>query len=136
MDIEKIQKINDMTKGYKKHNLDFNASDSVKKQEEQEMSESEKLLRKLHFGIKYNKDEIESLKDTINSLREEIKDLKQKHKEQVQKEYNEKKQRIEEPQKKLSQNTNSSKKMTEPIDRNNIAPSDVSIESIFYCGER
>ncbi len=88
MDIEKIQKINEMTKEYKKHNFDFNASDSVKKQEEQEMSESEKIIRKLHFGIKYNKEEINSLKNTIDSLRQDLKELKQKHKEQVQKEYN------------------------------------------------
>ncbi len=135
MDVEKIQKLNNLIKECKEFNLTQNPSEIIELEKSPEMSDNERLLRKLQFSIKNNNDEIESLKKSINLLREEIKDLKARRKEEIQAEFtsNQEKSQAtlkasEEKQEKFISNKN--------IDRNNVAPADVSIENIFYYGQK
>ena len=70
MDVEKIQRLNNLTKEYKEFNLTDNPSNIVKLEELPDVDESEKVVRKLHFKIKYNEDAICDLKSIIESLKE------------------------------------------------------------------
>ena len=135
MDIEKIQKLNDITKEYKKYDIELNPSDIVKLEESPDMSESEKVLRKLYFKIKYNQDEINNLKEIIESLKNEIKELKNQHKEEVQEEFNSQPEVIKTEPKNI-EIEEKQEKLSEPIDRNNTAPADIAIDKIFYCGQK
>jgi len=138
MDIEKIQKLNELTKEYKEHDIMQDPSGIVKLEETPNISESEKMLRKLHFKMKYNEDAINSLKAMIESLREEIKDLKNQHKEQVQEEFvsqPEAKPEIIEPEP-VNVPQNNQERLVEPTDDAKTVPSEVAIDKIFYCGQK
>jgi len=151
MDIEKIQKLNQMIKEYKQHNMDLDTSELSQLDtgvsrvgESSEMSESEKLARKLNFRIKSTEDEINNLKAMIEGLREEIKELKTIKKEQIQKEFNSKPEnqkpvlsRREEARREIIEDVeDNTPRLTKPIDRNNVAPADVAIDKIFYFGQK
>jgi len=102
------------------------------------MDESENVLRKLHFKIKYNEDAIGELKNMIEGLKEEIKELKTQHKEQVQKEF------VSQPEVKLeivekepvNLRQDNQQKLAEPVDDAKTAPAEVAIDKIFYCGQK
>ncbi len=136
MDIERIQKLNNLTKEYKKHDITLKPSDIVKLDETSDMSESEKVLRKLHFKIKYNEDAIGELKAMIGSLKEEIKELKEKHKEQVQETFNSQTEAKPEIINETKIETEEKQERFEPIDRDNTTPSEVAIDKIFYYGQK
>lgn len=141
MDVEKVLRLNSLTKEYKEFNLNLNPSDIVKLDETPDISESEKIMRKLHYKLKYNEDAIFELKNMIEGLKTEIKELKDKTKAQVQREFAQKEEfrpRVEQVQEKQEHLAivDNRKNLTKPIDRNNVAPAEVAIENIFYCGQR
>ena len=138
MDVEKIQRLNNLTKEYKKYDLNFEPSDIVKLEENPDMDESEKVLRRLHFKMKYNEDAIGELKNIIIGLKEEIKELRNQHKEQVQEEF------VSQPAAKpetvepepVNVPQDNQQKLAEPVDDTKTAPAEVAIDKIFYCGQK
>ena len=66
----------------------------------------------------------------------EIEELKKKHKEEVQKEFNSKPENTQKTFTRSTETEDNTAKLTKPIDRNNVAPADVSIEKMFYFGQK
>ncbi|MBN2422937.1 hypothetical protein JXB41_06950 [Candidatus Woesearchaeota archaeon] len=141
MDINKVQKLNQLAVNLKKHNIADSANDAVKQaenvfgtqnnfvtrhtsssEEPDKIQEIERQIRNLGFKFQRNEERISSIVEKINGLIKEFNDLKSNP--QVNK-------KIE-----AKAECRGSMDPNKPIDRNNIAPADVSVEKYFYFGKK
>ena len=159
MNVDEVQRLNNLTKELKQHNIDI---DELQKNEginiytspdfSSEMTEAEKMVRKLTFKMQENEKQIQDLKKQIEMLSSDLNELKKIRKQEIaQKELQSPvqkpqkkvvvKQVVEEvddedPYKEIYETVDNTPKLTKPIDRNRVAPADVQIDKIFYCGNR
>ena len=166
MDINKVQKLNDLAVNLKKHNIVDNKDDAVSAAEEiygrqnnftnesleqssDDFHQLKKDVRKLTFALQRSFEEIRNLKGQVNRLEKELNDARvgqlpqrkiveekpvdnpapvpqNKPSEPIKKD-------VKPVQKVL---TESEPRITSPIDRNGVAPSDVAIDKFFYYGEK
>lgn len=143
MDIVKLQKMNQMANQLKRHNIGYNTDSAI--------DEAEKIYgtKNIKENPSENSNEIDELKKEVRKLTigmqkmiQELQEIKKKQ-EELEKELNDARLGIiKKAQKTLdnSRNTNSNNEMkkdpNKPIDRNNIAPSEVSVEKFFYFGNK
>ena len=97
--------------------------------------EQQKIQVMIDLATKNLKNEIESLHSKIAGLQEELGNVRQKAMTAGTRVAPEPVKETQEPQKKLAVQ-NESEPSKDPIDRNGIAPADVAIENIFYCGNK
>ena len=132
MDINKIQKLNQMAINLSKHNIvskeealaqaasiygtEHNFSGDGDMNNDDNLS---KDVRKLGFALERALSDISELKSQLSKLQTEVNDVRvnptlraKNHVEPVQ------------------------RRLDKPIDRNNIAPEDVAIDKFFYFGEK
>jgi len=140
MDINKVQKLNDMALNLKRHNIVYSKEDALQQaeniygsdndfshetvpQHENELDDLRKEVRKLSFAMQ--------------NLLGDMKDVKMKTV-QLEKELNDARvgQRRVADIPSVADYEAPKKDLSKPIDRNNIAPSDVSVEKFFYFGQR
>ena len=147
MDINKIQKLNDMALNLKKHNVVYSKEDAIKQAENivrEQDNDLRKDVRKLTFALRDALNEISDLKSHVKKLQNELNDVrvnpptriierKVVHDVPVEKEVKEEAKPIVQQQK---LNNEPRKDINLPIDRNGIAPSEVSVEKFFYFGEK
>ena len=161
MDINKVQKLNDLAVNLKKHNIVYTKDDAVSaaaeiygkqnnythkslQQNPDDFNELKKDVRKLTFSLQRSFDEIKNLKGQVNRLEKELNDARigQLSPRKIVEEkpvdnpapIPQANKPIEKPvQKSLPE---SEKKIKSPIDRNGIAPSDVAIDKFFYFGDK
>jgi hypothetical protein len=134
MDVEKVLKLNNLIGEYKEFNLSEDPSQTLKAEEQPDISETDKVIRKIHFRTVYNEEEIVNLKKIIDSLRQEIKELKDKQRfskpepriQKVIEKIPEKKQEKEEKQQIIK----------EAVTQKELESEHVAIEDYFYCGVR
>ncbi len=174
MDINKIQKLNQMAQVLEKHNVVSNkdsavasaakiygsehnySCDSAEDPYNTEDNELRKDVRKLTFALQRAMQDIKDLKSTISKLDRELNDLRvnQKPVRQVIQEKKVVNEVLKEPIASVNQSpapavvaakpavqqpiqapvAEEPKKITSPVDRNGIAPSDVAIDKFFYFG--
>ncbi len=157
MDINKVQKLNNMALNLKKHNVVFSKEDAIKQAEtifgeEHNFSEENpnynngdfnvlrKDVRKLTFALQRSMEEIRNLKGKVNRLESELNDARVNQKTIPRQVRQPETLVVKEPEpvkesKPVQQKLPEEKKFTSPIDRNGIAPSDVSIDKFFYYGQ-
>ena len=161
MDINKIQKLNKLATDLGKHKVVMNSKQAIKKAErvygkehnymtrhksgdsEKDMTEKiNKKLRDQQNQIQKNQEKISEVISKVNELIKEFKELKEisKKKLRQQQRLNQSRsnnqQEKEKVQKKLVDKGSKKKDPNEPIDRNDISPSKVSIEKYFYYGNK
>ena len=160
MDINKVQKLNDLAVNLKKHNIVTDKEDAVAaaetiygkqnnytheslQQSPNDFSDLKKDVRKMTFALQRSFEEIKNLKGQVNRLEKELNDARvnQLTPRKV----------IEKPKAPIPQNQapqqakpvavqtsipEAEQKITSPIDRNGVAPSDVAIDKFFYYGDK
>jgi chromosome segregation ATPase len=148
MDINKVQKLNEMAMNLKKHNVVFSKEDAIKQaesiygsehnyateevvQNSEQVDELRKDVRKLTFALRDALNEINDLKSQVTKLSRELNDVRV---DQQPRKIEEK--RVEKVAQQTLKQEEKAKKITSPIDRNGISPEDVSIEKFFYFGEK
>jgi TolA-binding protein len=144
MDINKVQQLNHMAMELKRHNIVLTKDDAISQaeniyghendysreavhmQDTNEFEEMRKDVRKLTMGMQH--------------LLQDMQEMKQKQ-EQLEKDLNDARVGMSrgrvhggDPQQTLT-NEPPKRDGTKPIDRNNIAPADVSVEKFFYFGK-
>ncbi len=139
MDVTKIQKLNDMANNLKKHNIGYSSdgaisaaeriygsenefSREIPEQQVNELDELRKEVRKLTIAMQHVVQDLKELKEKNEKLEKELNDARVGISRQRT---NEQRTLREEPERDLNK----------PIDRNNIAPSEVSVEKFFYYGK-
>jgi len=152
MNIDKIQKLNQMAMTLRQHNIVADSKDAVNHAAniygtennfsnndvthyESDSDDLRKEVRRLTFALKNAVQELNELKSTVGKLDKELNDLKVNNKP-----------RVERPQQVQSVQTvfktpeqevqPIQKRHDKPIDRNGIAPADVSIDKMFYFGQK
>jgi hypothetical protein len=157
MDINKVQKLNNLAQNLERHNIAFDKDEAISQAESiygkqnnysghhvdasaGDFIDLKKDVRKLTFALKNTLSEISSLKGQVHRLEKELNDARvgqlpsrkiheapKPIKKEIPVQSNAPQQTIlkEEEQ-----------KITSPVDRNGIAPSDVSIEKYFYFGQK
>lgn len=153
MDVNKIQKLNQMAMNLQRHNLTLSKEDAIKNaasiygeehnysQQDQtnrysdDTNELRKDVRKLVFALKNAMNDITELKLAVSKLNKELNDLRvnQKQVQRINQPTTEK--RILQPEESIQQSSNQ-QTLQKPIDRNGIAPSDVAIDKMFYFGQK
>ncbi len=160
MDINKVQKLNQMAMNLQKHNIvsDKNQAisnaerlygmennfsrEEVKQMTDDNPDELRKDVRKLSFALRDALLEIKELKSQMSKVQREFNDImvnqRPRQAAPVQRPVM---QQVEKRQEAPAQQVQTkfgetSKQITAPIDRNNVAPSDVSIEKMFYFGQK
>jgi len=160
MNIDEIQRANDLQKTLKQHNINMGEiekadySSGMSPEFSGDMSEAEKTARKLTFRIQENEKQIQDLKKQIEMLNLDFNELKKIKKQEIaqrelqspmQKPVQKKvivRQVVEEvednedPNAEIYETVDNTPKLTKPIDRNRVAPADVQIEKIFYFGNK
>lgn len=164
MDIAKVQKFNEMAVYLQKHNIvqDRNSAlknaekiygidDNITKKEVVEMTDDDpdelrKDVRKIAFALRDALNEIKDLKSQMGKMESQFSSLivNQRPRERPVQQVvqtpmvNQAQERQEAPQQQPVQTkfSQSEKKIECPIDRNNVAPSDVAIEKMFYFGNK
>lgn len=139
MDINKVQKLNEMAMELKKHNI-YNKSDAISQAERIYGSDNSYVREE----IMQNSDETDEMRKDVRKLTvamqrliNDMNELKLKH-DKLEKELNDarvgmaSRPRVE-AQQKLN---NEPRELNKPIDRNNVAPSEVSVEKFFYFGNK
>ncbi|MBN1502787.1 hypothetical protein JW930_04530 [Candidatus Woesearchaeota archaeon] len=130
MDINKIQKLNKLAVDLKKHNIVDSKEEAIKQaenvvgakhddfstKEPDRMREIEKEIRKIGFEVREQQQKISDIVKTLNEVLEQLHNSKLNIR----------------PKEKIS----AKKDPTKPIDRNKVAPSEVSIEKYFYFGKK
>ena len=128
MEIHKIQKLNKLAKDLKSHNIALSSTNAVDEAEKifgnspkmesktDQIKELERDVRNLTFALKRNEEQVQELISKMNEMIKEINSLKEKP------------QPIKEKK--------GTKDPSKPIDRNKIAPKDVSVEKYFYFGKK
>ena len=161
MDINKVQKLNDLAVNLKKHNIVYTKDDAVAaaaeiygkqnnythkslQQNPDDFNELKKDVRKLTFSLQRSFDEIKNLKGQVNRLEKELNDarLNQSPPRKIVEEkpvdnpapIPQANKPIEKPVQKTI--PEQEKKFKSPIDRNGVAPSDVAIDKFFYFGDK
>lgn len=165
MDINKIQKMNDMADYLQKNNIVFDKSsaiqnaekiygmenDNITKSEVVNMTddvsnEMRKDVRKMAFALRDAISEINELKTQMKKMQSEFNNIivnqrpsnprpfVQQTTQQAEASY----QLRQEAPHPAAQATfaQQERQIAAPIDRNNVAPMDVSIEKMFYCGQK
>jgi hypothetical protein len=151
MDVNKVQKLNEMALNLRKHNIGISSEESVKQAERiygnennfsqevvvnhvDEIDELKKEIRKLTFGLQHATDDIKELKLLVGKLQQEVSDARIGQSST---------RRHSDPQQTLgeSDGTNESSERpkrdsSRPIDRNKVAPADVSVEKFFNFARR
>ncbi len=159
MDINKVQKLNDLAVNLKKHNIVSDKEDAVAAAEEiygrqnnftneldynDDFHDLKKDVRKLTFALQRSFEEIKNLKGQVNRLEKELNDARVN---QLPPRKIEKSAPIKNPESQENQApakpkpvqkviSDAEPKITSPIDRNGIAPSDVAIDKFFYFGDK
>jgi chromosome segregation ATPase len=154
MDINKVQKMNEMAMNLKRHNIVISKENAVEEAEKiygtennyirekpaektDELDELRKEVRKLTFALRNMKEEFDDIKAKSAKLEQELNDarvgmvrrqLYQQPQVQAQQPL------VEPPPAQLVQQE--AKPSAVPIDRNKVAPSEVSIEKFFYFGQK
>lgn len=168
MDINKIQKLNQMAVNLQKHNIVLDKNSAIENAEkiygmENNFSKNEvvnmtddvsdemrKDVRKMAFALRDAINEITELKTQMKKMQSEFNNLivnqrpsnprpytqqtAQQSAQQLEASY-QLRQEAPHPAAQATL-TNSEHKITRPIDRNNVAPSEISIEKMFYCGQK
>jgi hypothetical protein len=139
MNINKIQKLNKLAKDLKNHNILVDSNQAIseaekiygqennymtrdntgKQKNENKINEIQKNVRCNSFKIKHNKEQMIEIVSKLNQIIKEINDLKSCNKKSN-----------------IQKNINTKKDLNQPIDRNQVAPSDVSIDKYFYYGQK
>ena len=138
MDVNKVQKLNDMAMQLKKHNIVYSKEDALHQAERIYGSEndysSETVVRPSAGGETDElKKEVRKLTFALQNMSAEFKDLQLKLA-KLEEDFNNARVGQAVPRQPGSQQvlSNDAKKdMNRPIDRNNVAPSEVSIEKFF-----
>ena len=158
MDINKVQKLNDLAVNLKKHNIVDSKDDAVSaaetiygkqnnytheslQQNPNDFQDLKKDVRKMTFALQRSFEEIRNLKGQVNRIEKELNDARvgQRPPRKVEQPIINKvpipqAKPIEKPvQQSLPE---SEKKFTSPIDRNGVSPSDVAIDKFFYYGDK
>ncbi len=128
MDVGKIQRLNNLIGEYKEFNIDEDPAKAIQADESPDISEHDKVLRKIHFRTVYNEEEIKNLKGMIGILKGEIKDLRDRNRQQVPVPV-----QREEPEVGKEERQQVIK---EVVDINELDSGHVAIEDYFYCGVR
>lgn len=137
MDINKIQKLNQLASDLKRHNVVDSKEEAIMQAErvvgasnprmqsnmqpEDQVHELEKEVRRLGFAVKETQEKIIEIMNTLNKLTNQIETSRP----------NPQAARMERQQELASK-----KDTNKPIDRNQVAPSDISIEKYFYFGKK
>lgn len=142
MDIVKLQKMNQMANQLKRHNIGYDTDSAI--------DEAEKIYgtKNIKENPSENSNEIDELKKEVRKLTigmqkmiQELQEIKKKQ-EELEKELNDARLGIIKKAQKTLENSTSSntieakKDPNKPIDRNNVSPSEVSIEKFFYFGNK
>jgi hypothetical protein len=156
INVSETQRINDLAKEMKSHNInvdDLKNNQGLKIYESpeysSEMTEAEKATRKLTFRIQENEKQIQELKKAIEMLNSDFNELKKIRKQEaMQKELQSPVQKKvvvrqvveevednEDPYAEIYKTVDNTPNLKKPIDRNRVAPADVQIDKIFYCGK-
>jgi len=142
MDINKVQQLNQMAMELKKHNIVISKDDAIGQAEKIYGHENEYSREAVHMQ---NANEFEEMRKDVRKLTigmqhllQDMQLMKQKQ-EELEKQLNDarvgmSRQRSNDPQQTLN-NEAAKKDSSKPIDRNNIAPADVSVEKFFYFGK-
>lgn len=141
MDINKVQKLNDMAMQLKRHNI-YSKDDAIS-QAERIYGTDNNYVRE---DTMQNSDELDELRKDVRKLTmamqhmiNDMNDLKQKHV-TLEKELNDTRVGMASRQSRHEQTTLTNeepkKDLNRPIDRNNVAPSEVSVEKFFYFGNK
>jgi hypothetical protein len=143
MDINKVQQLNDMAHTLKMHNMGYSAETMVHEaeniyghedyskgskeavtMEQNDYDEMRKDVRKLTYGMQTMINEFKEMKAKVEQMEKELNDV-----------------RVGQVPRRSGQQvlTNDEeaprRNITKPIDRNNVAPADVSVEKFFYFGK-
>jgi hypothetical protein len=163
MDINKIQKLNQMAINLQKHNIVNNKDDAINRAAklygEQYNYSSENIetayennndylkrdIRKLTFALRDALLEIKDLKQHVGRLDRQFNDLRVNNRPQVVQRVVQKpivepvkeQRKVDQQESKnvQSQFVTKERKITSAVDRNGIAPSEVSIDKFFYYGQ-
>jgi len=164
MDVAKLQKMNNLAVNLQRHNITVDKEQAIREASrlygneynfgsdttnQPQQSEVERDIRKLTFALRDAIMEIKELKSEVTKLKKELNDVRvgqlpprqifqepvrqvvQNNPQQVQKTA------PQQPQTTLANNQpQGERKITTPVDRNGIAPSDVSIDKFFYFGQK
>lgn len=141
MDVTKIQKLNEMDNQLKKHNIGYDTDSAISAAEKIYGTENIKESPVENSNdLDELRKEVRKLTIAIQRIVQELQETKKKQ-EELEKELNDAKLGIvKKAQKTLTNNDTSEEKqkkdLTKPIDRNNVAPSEVSVEKFFYFGNK
>ena len=159
MDINKIQKLNDMALNLKKHNIGYSQEAAIKQAEnlygtennfsheavrivDDSSDDLKKDVRKLTFALRDAITEIKDLKEHVGKLQQELNDVRVNN---VPKRVQPSQSQIntgeiaQEGQQRLTPTNEAhvpKKDLNQPIDRNGISPNDVAIDKFFYFGTK
>ncbi len=160
MDINKVQKLNDLAVNLKKHNIVYTKDDAVAaaseiygkqnnytheslQQSPNDFQDLKKDVRKMTFALQRSFEEIRNLKGQVNRLEKEVNDarINQLPPRKLFEEPVNNPAPIPQANKPIEKPVQQSipeaeKKITSAIDRNGIAPSDVAIDKFFYYGDK
>ncbi len=159
MDINKIQKLNRMSVELKKYNVVGSSKEAISQAEKIYGSENNYLtknnlpekdenmdneIRLLQAAVKRNDERITQIISKMNEMIKEFNELKE-----AQKALSQRSSQLQAPVQKPAgqpQTTFTTQQQapaqtavppaSKPIDRNGIAPSDISIDKYFYCGKK
>jgi hypothetical protein len=146
MDINKVQKLNEMASSLKRHNIGYDKDDALREAEkmygkendysqevpehqENELDEMRKEVRKLSMAMQHMTQDMQGMKQKMEQLEKELNDARVggMSRRQGQQTLSE-----DEPERPSGRPKPDA---TKPIDRNNVAPADVSVEKFFYYGK-
>ncbi len=150
MDINKVQKLNEMAMNLKRHNIVISKEDALGQAERiygnendfsketvemhtNEMDELRKEVRKLTIAMQHVVQDMQDMKQKSTQLEKELNDarvgMSARSARGEQRAVSGEREAAEEE-------LRPKRDVSRPIDRNNVAPADVSVEKFFYFGDK